>query len=484
MMRMIWAPLAFATAASTAALVVRWFLTRKRLCASASLLDSSVEPAVQALAEESTSPEREGLDMSTVSVERDSLDAAATVKSTDAGEISVERDSLDAASTVKSADAGEKVSDATVKEVTDATEGAEWSCVEVSEATEATVKLQKNADEPEEQRAERPPVSSTSKSAAAHTYDKGYARWEKLNVDDLLKEDDDDAPFIPEDFETGAAEAARPAGDVGLVEQSASHAAPSAVSTNSGIEEVDPREEEREKSIARQVLDHLEQQVAYGSDDAISSTCEGDWHNLTVQNRIKSFTEKLDSKQVKRLFAADMVIMDKLGLNSFDALVVSSCLLERNRKVTFLNLNSNPEIGFIGAQHLASVLRQPHPKLNALSLSGCRLGDQGIAALVKALPVHNSIEILELRQNCASDTAAHCLAEIIERNESLESVYLNNDTWSKEEARNHISDGGAWALAFAMVERRAPLKVRLGLNAVTPNTQKKIQDVLGRKIIF
>lgn len=32
-----------------------------------------------------------------------------------------------------------------------------------------------------------------SSSAAAHTYDKGYARWEKFDVDAALAEDDDES---------------------------------------------------------------------------------------------------------------------------------------------------------------------------------------------------------------------------------------------------------------------------------------------------
>merc|ERR1712046_228485 len=65
--------------------------------------------------------------------------------------------------------------------------------------------------------------------------------------------------------------------------------------------EADPKQEQRDREVAQQVLDHLEQEVAYGS----SSTNDSEWHNHIVQHHIKSFSEKLESKRIERMLTGD-----------------------------------------------------------------------------------------------------------------------------------------------------------------------------------
>lgn len=442
--RHIWLPLLAASAASTAVVLLRWFLTRRDPSVLTQLHQQ--KPAHSAA---DKIENEEIVEVPTVCVMGEDADNSCTESVPDLSSTTAEihlSEQVVAAMPVSAPLPPAPVVVASVG-VQQETEQHEIGLDHHNPATQA------------------PATTSEEKiSAAAHTYDHGYSRWDKLDVEGMLEATGDDTGSQPE----------APFVENALVEPV------SLPAQEECAEVVDPKCDERDNEIARQVLDHLEQQVANGSELAD----ESEWLNHVVQNRIKCFSDKVETKRIERLLTGDTVQLDKLGLDCFDARIVGSCLFDRNRKAAFVNLNGNTGIGPKGTEHLACLLRQPHPRLNALFLSGCRLGDAGLALLAKALPGHSSLEILEVRHNSASDLTAHAFAEALGSNDSLESLYLNNDAWVTDESRNLITDEGAWALAFAMVDRKAVFKVRLGCNLVSSEAQEKIKDVLGRKMLF
>lgn len=199
--------------------------------------------------------------------------------------------------------------------------------------------------------------------------------------------------------------------------------------------------------------------------------------------------QKPDAQVLEQLERLDAEQLDDGNLHEWDHGGIvqrkAEAFVAKNPRLDFLNLNGNASLCHGGSRHLAELLSDgPQGGLRSLFLSDCALGDGGIRWLAGSLRANRCLQILELRHNSATAIAAEALADALRENPSLESLYLNNDQWAREEQRNCVGDEGAWALAFMMVDRSAALKVSLQGNGISEQVQGSIRDILGRKMRF
>ncbi|CAE8709129.1 unnamed protein product [Polarella glacialis] len=246
-------------------------------------------------------------------------------------------------------------------------------------------------------------------------------------------------------------------------------------------------DEENQIEAADMVIHHLEHlgdpRYEYEPDIILRRGKAWDLSAL-VADRVSSFTTRVRSTVVDRLLRSDTVLLDKVGLDPFETLVICRAVYVRNPQMQFLTLNGNRDIGPDGARHVAKLLSEPGQQLLSLLMADCSLKDEGIRALAEALRENKKLQILDLRQNQATDRAAEYLSQAVSQNCSLESLYLNNDTWTSEERGNCIGDIGAWLLAMAVADRSKVLRLSLQGNLVSESARDKIKGILGRCIRF
>ncbi|CAF2028261.1 unnamed protein product, partial [Rotaria magnacalcarata] len=97
------------------------------------------------------------------------------------------------------------------------------------------------------------------------------------------------------------------------------------------------------------------------------------------------------------------------SLNDQDMKIVANELLQVNKVVTTLYLNSN-QIGDVGAQFLADALKA-NTTLTVLYLYENQIGDTGAQYLGDALKTNQSLQNLQLHNNKIGDSGAQYLAD-------------------------------------------------------------------------
>lgn len=204
-------------------------------------------------------------------------------------------------------------------------------------------------------------------------------------------------------------------------------------------------------------------------------------------SRARALVEKVPMRKWVQLLVdfKPELHLDGLGLNSFDVLCIVRAVRFRHGRVKLLDLSSNPEMGDEGASHIARHLVTPAagPKtLRSLFISKCGIGDEGVTALAKPLPVNRSLRILEMRKNKITDAGMVAFAEGLSKNRELASVFLSG---------NHVGDLGAEALMEGIKIRPPSKNPEQGLiwtvwmqdNPVYTEVKARITATLGKKAV-
>lgn len=251
------------------------------------------------------------------------------------------------------------------------------------------------------------------------------------------------------------------------------------VASPSALAEVESREEKQMRMLVDLVVDQLEN-LSNESEANTGEAYAGD----PVQHRLASLREKVPFRKLCKLFEGDTVLLEKVNLDVFETRVACTALRRRRPRLELLSLNGNRALGE-GLTHVAQLCAAGRGPAS-LMVSDCGLGDEGFRILAGVLASGGctQLKLLEVRNNSCTDVGVEALADALGRNSSLESLYLNNDAWCKDEYRNRVAFKGAWALARTVAEREAPLKVSLVGNEVPEETQREIKGALGRKIRF
>ena len=121
--------------------------------------------------------------------------------------------------------------------------------------------------------------------------------------------------------------------------------------------------------------------------------------------------------------------------------------LKTNKFCKSLNLQRNT-ITRCGASYLVDML-QVNNTLEELWLGWNQIGDNGACKICETLKHKNkTLKYLELRNNGITDQSVHTIIEMIQKNRSLECLYLENNPISK--ANQEKIQHAAWARAPPM----------------------------------
>ena len=215
---------------------------------------------------------------------------------------------------------------------------------------------------------------------------------------------------------------------------------------------------------AGQIADWIIEQIEHTYLSGLEGRCEAASYDLSGNcwKYFNSFSDKIKRKdKLVKLMEdrASFLHLDDLGLNDFDALVVSRILKFRSASTQLLDLNNNPLIKDEGLGFVArNVLDMNSPvRLRSLFMTNCGISDEGIESLVRPLShPEQSLHILELRKNQITDSGAETLAKILSYPSAVApefTLFLNGNS--------SIGAQGAVALAKAVVESQGRLKVWL-----------------------
>ena len=128
-------------------------------------------------------------------------------------------------------------------------------------------------------------------------------------------------------------------------------------------------------------------------------------------------------------------------------IIVKQAIL--NKQCKFLSLQSN-KITSIGAAILADALNN-NTTLETLYLDNNYISDHGVASLVNILSVHNNtLKILVLQQNRITDKGAKHLSELLKTNQTIIWLYLGE---------NEITDEGIRLLTTAIETQNKTLEM-------------------------
>jgi Ran GTPase-activating protein (RanGAP) involved in mRNA processing and transport len=99
------------------------------------------------------------------------------------------------------------------------------------------------------------------------------------------------------------------------------------------------------------------------------------------------------------------------------------------------------------------VLEQPRFKLERLILENCRITDEGVKPIAKALEYNQTLRFLDLSHNSIKETGASYLGHMLLQNGTLNLLFLN---W------NPLSPKGGLFLASALQKNQTLLVLDLG----------------------
>jgi hypothetical protein len=92
--------------------------------------------------------------------------------------------------------------------------------------------------------------------------------------------------------------------------------------------------------------------------------------------------------------------------------------------ITYLNLSRN-NLGPSSSKHLKRMLSNPQCSIKTLFLAGNNFGDSGCAAVILGLTEQESVQHIDLSNNCASTAAGHALGAMLPTNGTLTRLDLN-----------------------------------------------------------
>ena len=131
-------------------------------------------------------------------------------------------------------------------------------------------------------------------------------------------------------------------------------------------------------------------------------------------------------------------------------------------------------IGSIGAESIATLLLNEKLEVEFISLEWNQLGSVGSICLANALERNNSLTHLDLRNNSVDTNSAIALANSLNNN--------NNNTLRVLDLRwNQIEDRGALVFKDAVIDRDPPLNVLFNGNLLTEQVVKTIIEWLSHQ---
>uniref|UniRef100_A0A672HNK9 NACHT domain-containing protein n=1 Tax=Salarias fasciatus TaxID=181472 RepID=A0A672HNK9_SALFA len=142
---------------------------------------------------------------------------------------------------------------------------------------------------------------------------------------------------------------------------------------------------------------------------------------LSSEEDLKEFDLKKYSASEEALLrllpvvkASNKALLSSCGLSERSCGALSSVLSSQSSSLTHLDLNNN-DLQDSGVMILSLGLESPHCKLEALSLSGCLVSEEGCASLVSAVRSKSShLRELDLSYNHPGDSGVKLLSAVVE----------------------------------------------------------------------
>ena len=218
-----------------------------------------------------------------------------------------------------------------------------------------------------------------------------------------------------------------------------------------------------------QIADWVSEQLIHDVILNQPDSCEAAQYDLSgnVLKRSSLLRKNIPEKRLRQLFEHGKYIhLDKCSLDDFDALVVSRAARFINQSIHLLDLNGNPLIADVGADHISRHVLK-HTGIRSLFMSDCSLTDACVNELSSAIFKNEHLGIIELRKNAISDSGAEALAEAFINNPFHReiNIYLSD---------NKITEQGVVALTKATLSRTTPLKVWLSGNNIPDEVKLEI----------
>lgn len=169
--------------------------------------------------------------------------------------------------------------------------------------------------------------------------------------------------------------------------------------------------------------------------EIFNARCHDSGETTNIENA-KLFKEDLLKRNVKNSTTVNLQSL-RLGIN---AMIALSNSIKTRKTVEKLNLADN-SITDYGMNSIKNILQNCGTKLTSLNLASNMISGQGIELLLDDLMQNRSLKHLDLgvlessmRKNSLGIQGAVCLAALLVRNKTLESLSLNDNDFG--------SDGG------------------------------------------
>uniref|UniRef100_A0A672JD05 B30.2/SPRY domain-containing protein n=1 Tax=Salarias fasciatus TaxID=181472 RepID=A0A672JD05_SALFA len=170
---------------------------------------------------------------------------------------------------------------------------------------------------------------------------------------------------------------------------------------------------------------------------------------LSSEEDLKEFDLKKYSASEEALLrllpvvkASNKALLSSCSLSWRSCGALSSTLISQSSSLTHLDLSNN-DLQDSGVKLLAAGLRSPHCKLEALSLSGCLVSEEGCSSLVSALSINPyHLRELDLSYNHPGDLGVEMLSAAVENPHCrLETLRLDHrgEQWLKPGLNKYFS---------------------------------------------
>ena len=190
--------------------------------------------------------------------------------------------------------------------------------------------------------------------------------------------------------------------------------------------------------------------------EIFNARCHDSGETTNIENA-KLFKEDLLKRNVKNSTSLNLQSL-RLGIN---AMIALSNSIQRRKVVEKLNLADN-SITDYGMHSVKNILQNCGTKLNSLNLASNMISGQGIELFLDDLMQNTSLKHLDLgvlessmRKNSLGIQGAVCLAALLVRNKSLESLSVNDNDFG--------SDGGE-AIGVALAQNHSLKALRISEN--------------------
>ena len=126
--------------------------------------------------------------------------------------------------------------------------------------------------------------------------------------------------------------------------------------------------------------------------------------------------------EINRTLTELSLVKSNLKINEANGQALAT-MLKSNRSLYVLNLEGNPEVGDLGAMHLAEGLKI-NCTLKTLNLNDCGITSKGASNMAHALTFNKSLQNLDVERNKIMDAGIICFAKVLKANVSLTKLNL------------------------------------------------------------